>query len=210
MVILQYALAGLVGYLLGSIPFGLVVGKVRGVDVRQVGSGRTGGTNVFRAAGLGAALVTVLGDSLKGLLAVFIARYLVAQSPEAGLLAGVLAGLGAVAGHNWSVYIGFHGGAGTSPNLGALLALSPFTFVAASLAGIVALLRSRYASLGSIAVSLAAAVLLLALVLAGGQPWEYALYGVGQAGMILFALRPNIQRLRAGTERRLTWSRDER
>jgi len=177
---------------------GLLIGKWCGVDVRQLGSGRTGGTNVYRAAGIGPAILTALLDIAKGALAVLIAR-MILPSPSAM----VLAGLGAVMGHNWSCYIRFRGGAGTAPSLGALLLLSPLTFFIATPLGLIALVLSRYASVGSMVISILAALSLVILILSGRLPREYLLYAVGQAALIFYALRPNIQRLRAGTERRL-------
>lgn len=191
----------LFGYLLGSLPVGLLVVRAwTGTDVRTVGSGRTGGTNVYRAAGIAPALLTVVGDGFKGIIAVLVARYVVGTAT-----AQALAGLGAVAGHNWSLYIRFAGGAGTMTNLGSLLALSPMTFVAAVVLGAIGLVLTRYASVGSITVSIMALVVLLVMVLIGRLPPETLMYGVGQAAMILYSLRPNIVRLLAGTERRVSW-----
>ena len=115
---MQYILVTLIGYLLGAIPVGYLVGKTQGIDVRQYGSGRTGGTNVLRSVGLGAAFFTILGDGLKVMIAVLAARAIMSTP-----LAEVLAGLGAVGGHNWSFFISFRGGAGAITALGALLLL---------------------------------------------------------------------------------------
>lgn len=202
--LILHILALLFGYLLGSVPVGLLLVRAwTGTDVRTVGSGRTGGTNVYRAAGGFPALLTVAGDSLKGIIAVLVARFVVGTPT-----AQVLAGLGAVIGHNWSVYIRFAGGAGTMTNLGALLALSPLTFVTSLAAGTIGLALTRYASVGSITVSVAAPVVLLVMVVAGRLPAETLIYGVGQAALIIYALRPNIGRLRAGTERRVRWGQN--
>ena len=103
----------LVAYLIGSIPFGyLVVHLLRGIDIREVGSGRTGGTNAMRAGGLGAGFLTATGDILKGLLAVVVARAMAGVSYPGPV--EVVAGLLAVIGHNWPVYLSFKGGAGTA------------------------------------------------------------------------------------------------
>ena len=116
--------AAVVGYLFGSIPVGyLVVRATRGVYVRTVGSGRTGGTNAMRAGGLGAGVMTAIGDMLKGLAAVAIMRLLSGGVPEIEAIAG----LGAVAGHNWSLFMGFKGGAGTAPNIGACIMFWPLS-----------------------------------------------------------------------------------
>ncbi len=195
-----YALLAILGYLIGSIPFGMIVVWVaKGVDIRTIGSGRTGGTNAFRAAGPGAGLLTGLGDFAKGLVAVGLAAIIMPGSA----LAAVVAGLAAIVGHNWSIYIGFRGGAGTSPNLGALLGLSPLSFILAALAGLIAMLTSRIASVASLTVSAVAAVSLFALILAQRDPVPYLLYGLGQLLLVTVALIPNIRRLLEGKERQI-------
>jgi len=200
MSLLYYALVAILGYLIGSIPVGMVVVWVtKGVDIRTVGSGRTGGTNAFRAAGPGAGILTGLGDFTKGLMAVGLATIIVPHSP----VAGVMAGLAAIVGHNWSVYIGFRGGAGTAPNMGALLGLSPVSFVVAALAGLIAMVTSRIASVASLTVSVVAAVSIVALILVQNYPQPYLLYGLGQLLLVTVALIPNIRRLLEGTERRI-------
>jgi glycerol-3-phosphate acyltransferase PlsY len=197
----KYVAVAAIGYLLGSIPVGLVVvWLMRGVDVRTVGSGRTGGTNAYRAAGLAAGLATGLGDAAKGLLAVWLAHLLL---PGAG--AAAVAGLAAIVGHNWSVYIGFRGGAGTAPNLGALLGLSPVAFLLGLAAGVVAMIASRIASVASLSVSVVAALVIGVLILLHWHPAPYLLYGLGQLVLVVVALVPNIQRLLRGNERQVTY-----
>lgn len=195
---MPYILVILIGYLLGAIPVGYLVGKTQGIDVRQYGSGRTGGANVLRSIGPRAAFLTILGDILKGMIAVLVARAIM-PTP----LAEVLAGLRVVGGHNWSVFIGFRGGAGTMTALGALLLLSPKTLSIVASLGLMALLLSRYASVGSLAVSISMPLISLGFIAAGHQPLAHLVYGAGAAAMIIFSLRSNIQRLRTGTERRI-------
>ncbi|MBI5956889.1 MAG: glycerol-3-phosphate acyltransferase [Chloroflexi bacterium] len=202
MSILYYVLPAILGYLIGSIPVGMVVVWVtKGVDIRTIGSGRTGGTNAFRAAGPGAGLLTGLGDLAKGLVAVGLAALILPGSA----LAAVIAGLTAIIGHNWSVYIGFRGGAGTAPNLGVLLALSPLSFALAGLAGLIAILTSRIASVASLTVSAVAAASLLFLILIQRDPAPYLFYGLGQLLLVTIALIPNIRRLVDGKERRVQY-----
>jgi glycerol-3-phosphate acyltransferase PlsY len=196
--VLQYILVTLIGYLLGAIPVGYLIGKTQGIDVRQYGSGRTGGTNVWRALGPVAAFFTILGDVLKGMTAVLAARAIL-PTP----LAGALAGLGAVGGNNWSFFISFRGGAGTITTLGALFLLSPETLLVVTPLGLIALLLSRYASVGSLVISSSIPFILLGFIAVGRQPLAHLVYGIGVAAMVIFSLRGNIQRLRAGTERRL-------
>ena len=211
MTVLQAVLAGLIGYTLGAIPVGLLVCRVQGLDPRLHGSGRTGGTNVWRTThSIPSALVTVTGDVVKGMVPVFLARALFPGVP----LAQALAGLGAVAGHNWSVYIRFGGGAGTMTNFGALFALSPLTCLVMIPVGTITLAISRIASVASLAVAWGACILLIVLAVTGvdlnpfvahPSALDQVVYGVGQAAIITYALRPNIGRLLRGEERRVEY-----
>lgn len=197
--IMPLIVAALLGYLIGSIPNGVFVAKFYDADPRNVGSGRTGGTNVYRAAGPAAGIITALLDSFKGIIAVLVAQYIF---PDL-VLAASLAGLLAIIGHNWSIFLKFGGGAGTMTNLGALLTLSPFTFVLAGLTGLAALVVSRIASVGSLAVAWAALIIFVVRGFLGQSPPELIIYGIGEALIVTWSLRPNIQRLLAGTERRI-------
>ena len=218
MLIVRILVGILTGYLLGGIPTGVLAAKPLGKDPRQIGSGRTGGTNVYRAAGMPAALLTVAGDIVKGFVAVKFAEALV--SGELGLVAGAtstdpwvigaaasLAGLAAILGHNYSPYLGFTGGAGSTPNLGALFAINPWLAVLGLAAGIVLMFTVRVASIASLTVSAGVAVSLAALVLVGTHPASILIYGLGQLLLVVWALRPNIRRLRAGTESRVDFGR---
>ena len=187
-------------YLLGSIPVGLVVVRVvTGKDVREVGSGRTGGTNVLRAAGPWVALLTVLGDGAKGLLAVWLARAVVGL-PAIEALAGLLA----VVGHNYSIFIGFKGGAGTVTTIGGAIGLWPWNGAILIVVGAAVITTTRYASLGSITVALLLPMIFALRAWLAGAPWVYLVHGVGTAALTLWALRPNIRRLLEGNERRVT------
>mgnify|MGYP000194439551 FL=1 len=204
MVILFHVLAAVMGYLLGAVPVGyLVVWLFKREDVRRHGSGRTGGTNVYRAAGIGAAILTGVGDVLKGTLAVLLARWLVGTAA-----AEILAGLAAVIGHNWSVFLGWRGGARTGTNLGVVAAFSPLVALALGVILLLAIRIVRYASVASIIVAVLVPVIFLILAFVY-PPFShygpYALYGLLSAAVVIFALRPNIARLREGTERRLNY-----
>jgi glycerol-3-phosphate acyltransferase PlsY len=199
-------LVAVVGYLVGSIPMGYVVIKLlRGKDIRQHGSGRTGGTNALRAGGGVAATLTVVGDIVKGYVAVALARLLVgpaAWSTSLGTLASVLAGLTAVVGHNWSVYLGFKGGAGTAPNIGAAIAFWPVAGLYLAPMVPLGLYLIGYASVTSLII--AGMVLVTFVVRAALQAdpnWWYVAYAVAATVAVVWALRPNIKRLREGTER---------
>jgi len=196
-------LCGLVGYLIGSIPFGWIIVKVlKGVDVRQVGSGRTGGTNVFRAAGFAAGITTAILDVLKGVVAVLLVRHLIVGT--AGW-AEALTGFGVVLGHNASCFLNFRGGAGGATAVGTSIALWPWGGLPAFVIGSLMLFVGGYASIASI---LAGVTVALANTIGAALSithWSYAAYGWGVLGLILIALRPNIARLRAGTEQRVSW-----
>ena len=199
-------ITALIGYLIGSIPVGYVVIRLmKGEDIRMHGSGRTGGTNALRAGGLGAGTLTMLGDAAKGYTAVMLARLVMGQAELAtniGAVAAALAGLGAVVGHNWSVYLGFKGGAGTAPNIGASIALWPVSGLYLAPMVPLGLFLIGYASVTSMVI--AGMVLVTFVVRAALQVdpnWWYAAYGVAAAVAVVWALRPNIKRLRQGTER---------
>ncbi len=192
-------LAALIGYLIGSIPVGyLVIYLLKGEDIRNHGSGRTGGTNALRAGGYGAGFLTMTGDALKGYAAVMLARMIL--GPAA--LTAVVAGLAAVCGHNWSIYLGFKGGAGTAPNIGAAVAFWPLAALYLIPLVPLTLYLIGYASVTSL---LIAALVLLTFVtraaLNADPNWWYAAYGLAAAIAVVWALRPNIKRLREGTER---------
>ncbi|HUT15655.1 MAG TPA: glycerol-3-phosphate acyltransferase [Anaerolineae bacterium] len=199
MQILHYVLVTLLGYLVGSFSNGYVVSRWwKGIDPREYASGRTGGTNVLRSAGLGPAVVTAVGDILKGVLAVVLARLLVGTDT-----AEVLAGLAAVLGHNHSIFLGFKGGAGTSANIGVLFGLAPHIVPFVAIAVVVVGLGARMASLASIAGGVTMVVAFAVSFFLSRSPVIHVVYGVLACAMILFELRPNIARLRAGTERRV-------
>ena len=183
----------LAGYLLGSIPFGLIVTKLAGSgDIRAVGSGNIGATNVLRTGRKGLAIATLLGDMLKGTAAVLLAnRFTGFAAPEAGLIAG----LGAVFGHVFPVWLKFKGGKGVATYIGVLIAVSwPIAAAFGVIWGAVAAL-TRYSSLSGLLASAATPVLL----------WFYAGHKAAMMFLILTVLvwvmhRGNIARLLAGTE----------
>ena len=187
------------GYLLGSLPFGLILGKLsKGVDVRDYGSGSTGMTNVMRTAGAPAAALTLILDMCKAVVAVLIARWLF-DAPGAEAL-GALA---ALAGHNWPVFVGFRGGKGTAAGWGALIILSPISGLVATLVGVPTVALTRYVSLGSILGTLSGVITLAILIALGRAPLEYLSFGVVGACMVVGLHKPNILRLIRGEERKI-------
>lgn len=199
------ALLVVIGYLIGALPFGLLIGRLAGgVDLREHGSGRTGATNALRTVGVAGAVVTFLLDLGKGLVAVLLARWLSTAGP-AGSPDWVAAavGLAAITGHIRSVFIGFRGGRGVATFAGAMLATSPWTV--AVVVPLVALIvwRTRIVSLGSLAGSLLALLVTAIFVPLGQATWAGVALGVGGAALVTAAHRDNIARLRARTERRI-------
>ncbi len=221
-ILFSYLIGALIGYVLGAFPTGFFAAKLWNIDVRKHGSGRTGGTNVLRTAGWGAFAITVIGDVLKGTLAVLSARWLFPEMHGAHALAV----LGVLIGHNWSVWIALlakpdprityapaplgwlqriaqqgRGGAGVSPTVGAVAALFPPALLAAPIPLLV-LLIGRYASLASLSITLLFPLEMFFFGLRGDTPWSYLLMSVVVSTIIFIVHLPNIQRLRAGTEKR--------
>jgi len=190
----------IVAYLLGSIPSGLVVARAyRNVDITQVGSQKTGATNVLRTLGAGAAAVVFISDALKGCLAVLIASLLTGQDP----VAMAVAGIAAIVGHSYSVFIGFRGGRGVTPALGAILMMSPLAALIAVVSGACMIAATRYVSLGSMVGSAGGGIAISVLAMLGQLPSAYILFGLVAATFIIVSHRDNIGRILAGTERRL-------
>lgn len=190
-------LAATVGYLLGALPTGVIIAKrVKGIDPRQYGSGSTGFTNTLRLTGWIPALVVATIDVGKGAAAVLLAKDLF----DSGHLAGAVAGVGAVIGHIWPVYVGFKGGRGVATGFGALLALVPSAALAVLPPGLLVAAVSRYMSLMSLIGSCLAPAFVLVLALLGYTDSVDILFGTFAAALIIYQHRGNIQRLRAGTE----------
>ena len=200
----QYAAMLPLAYVMGALPWGYVVLLMRrGIDIREYGSGRTGVSNALRTAGMKLAGVVLVLDLIKGAAAVLLARYLIGDPTSE-----VAAGLVALAGHNWPVFLGFRGGRGIAPGLGGMAVMSPLAAVAGVVAFLPICLITRYLSLGSIMGVVSAVGVLLALILAGFNPWGlisnlYLVYGLLGGSVIIWQHRDNIQRLLNGTERRI-------
>jgi glycerol-3-phosphate acyltransferase PlsY len=201
-----------IGYVLGSIPFGLLIVKLKtGKDIRKVESGRTGGTNAVRAAGLGAGLLTAALDILKGALAVWIAR---AISPEHHFI-HVLAPLAAILGHNHSIFLAerdengtlrLRGGAGGAPAIGGAMGLWSPMFPIMVTAGAIVWFTVGIASLATMTVPLIVIIVFAIRAALGQQPAVDIWYGVIAEILLIWALRPNIQKLLSGNERVIKYS----
>ncbi len=211
MIIVKFVAVVIIGYLVGSIPFGVLIAKrVAGVDVRDYGSGKIGTTNVLRVAGKKAAAFVIVLDVSKGILAVVFARlifgeYLVVPSSNLWWLisAPVAAALASMAGHNWSVFLKFKGGRGVATFFGGLIALCPPVALFGGEITILGASLTRFASLGSIAGAVGAYTVLVPLTILNGFPIEYLVYTLIGTIAIIIMHRDNIARLLAGKERKL-------
>ncbi len=191
-----------VAYLVGGIPWGIIVTRLAGKpDPRTVGSGRTGGANVLRTAGLGWAVLSGLLDVCKGIFAVLLAR-LAGAGTGVAILA-VLAALAAILGHSRSPFIGLKGGRGVSVALGSLLVIEPVVAILAVPIYAIVLLLSHYSSLASLTATTLAGIGLIVVALVGQVPPAYIGFGVAGPGMIWLFHADNVQRLLRGQERKL-------
>lgn len=204
--------AVVIGYILGSIPFGLLIVKLKtGKDIRKVESGRTGGTNAVRAAGFGAGLLTAILDILKGAGAVWIAQ---AISPGNHLI-HVLAPLAAILGHNHSIFLAerdengtlrLRGGAGGAPAVGGAMGLWLPMFPVVVAAGAVVWFTLGIASLATMTIPIIVIIVFAIRAALGQQDPVYIWYGVVAEILLVWALRPNIKKLLAGNERVIKYS----
>ena len=196
---LRYLAVLLLAYLMGSIPWGyFLMHWSRGVDVREYGSGRTGMTNVLRTGGRRMAAAVLALDVGKGVVAVLLAREILGSTG-----AEVAAGLLALAGHNWPVFLNFKGGRGIATGMGVLAIIAPIAAIIGMLMFIPVTLISRYLSLGSVTGVITAGLALVALAFLGMYSIACAWYAVIGGTVIVWQHRDNIQRLLDGTERRL-------
>ena len=189
-----YVIGIIVSYLLGSVPFGLVITRAAGRgDLRKVGSGNIGATNVMRVGGLRLAGLVWILDMAKAIAAVFIGKYL------GGDVFAAWCGFAAIVGHCYPVWLGFHGGTGISSRFGAVLALSPLVFVFSGLEWLVISLSTGYSSLGAVVVFTILPV--YGFAMASGIGWAFVAISL----LCLWRHRENIRRLVTGTESKITW-----
>ena len=201
-----------IGYLLGSIPFGMLIVKSKtGKDIRQVESGRTGGTNAVRAAGFWAGLLTAILDIAKGAASVWLAQVMVPTNDWIH----VLAPLAAIIGHNYSIFlitrdeqgkIHFHGGAGGAPALGGAIGLWPGIFPYVVVGGALVWATTGIASLTTISIGLIVIIVFGINIARGVQDPVDIWYGIIAEGILLWALRPNLKKLFTGKERVVKYS----
>lgn len=194
-------------YVIGSIPWGWVVVKLfTGNDVRKIGSGRTGGTNVMRAAGFFAGFLTAALDVMKGLASGWVADALVPDNAWIKVLAVVITLLASTKSifnierdENGKIHL--RGGAGGATGLGGAMALWPLSFVVIFPVAAIVFTLVGYASVTTISIAVVSTIIFAVRAIAVDAPWQYIVYGILAMLIVLYALRPNLKRLREGTER---------
>lgn len=186
-------------YLLGSISASLVLGKVlKGIDIRDFGSGNAGSTNTLRTLGAKAAIAVFILDMLKGVIPVLLAK-VVSDDPWLE----VVAALAAIIGHDFPIFFGFRGGRGVATSMGATIAMMPLLGPFLPFIAGVILIPTRYVSLMSILGTVVTAMIVIALAATNRVPDAYAIYAIVAALLIVWLHRGNIERLRSGTEPKL-------
>ncbi|MCL2140397.1 MAG: glycerol-3-phosphate 1-O-acyltransferase PlsY [Dehalococcoidia bacterium] len=211
MIALKLFLVAVIGYLFGSIPVGVIVGKLKAkIDIRDYGSGRTGGTNALRTLGRRAFIIVAAGDILKSCIAVLLAGWIIGDSQSAiGFInigvpaARALAGISAIIGHIFPVFARFKGGRGVATFIGGLAAICPPAALFGGEVLIIGAGLSGFASLGSLISVLSAYAIMIPLTIIYGVSIEYLYYVLIGALIIVVAHRDNIKRLLAGKERKL-------
>ncbi len=197
----------LLAYVIGSVPFGLLIVKLHtGQDIRNIASGRTGGTNAMRAAGLWAGIFTALFDILKGAGAVWLARAMIPDQHWVHVFAPIFA----ILGHNYSIFLpefdenhrfkGLRGGAGGAPSVGGAFGLWPASLAIILPLGTLVFFTLGYASVTTMSVAFFA-IIVFAVRAINGFPWIDVFYGILAEVLLIWALRPNIKNLLAGKER---------
>jgi len=214
MMIAKFIAVVVIAYFLGSIPFGLIISKLKsGVDIREYGSGKTGATNVMRTLGTKLGVLTIVLDVVKAGGAVMLAAVIVDGGSGSFTIGGVsiywqhvaqvVAGLAAVVGHNWPIFAKFKGGRGVTAYFGTLFAIFPPAGILGAEVVAIAALRSRQMSKGSILGALAAWCLMVPLTIVYSFPPIYLAYGLAVIALLVYQHQDNIKRLRQGTERHL-------
>ncbi|MCK4309385.1 MAG: glycerol-3-phosphate 1-O-acyltransferase PlsY [Candidatus Atribacteria bacterium] len=183
-------------YLLGSVPFGYIVGKLfKKVDIREFGSGNIGTTNAFRILGPPLASLVLLGDVGKGIFSVYLVKYLNIDSS----LILTIAGLAVICGHDWSLFLGFKGGKGIATTFGVIFALNPIISVLAVTVWGVVVITTRYVSLSSIF----AVISIFIFTILFKQPYEYIIFSAIILILGIFKHKENIERLKSKKERKI-------
>jgi glycerol-3-phosphate acyltransferase PlsY len=190
---LRISLLIICAFIMGSIPVGMLVARAKGVDLKKVGSGNIGATNVMRSLGKGPAALTLIGDMLKGTLAVALGRYF-----GLGIFYEGIIGLSAILGHNFSVFLGFRGGKGVATSLGVFILYSPRTALITFVLWIAVVITTKYSSLGAL---ISFGLLPLNIILFDSK--EKLPVALLVTLLVLIRHTDNIQRLMKGTERKI-------
>lgn len=201
MIMWQWIVMLLAGYLIGSISASIIISKLKGNDIRNNGSGNAGATNTLRTFGIKTAIVVTIFDVLKGVIAVLIARFIF-HDPASE----VMAGFGAVLGHNFPLYFGFKGGKGILTSLAVAAVLSPWSALCALVIGVLVIVFSKYVSLGSVT---GCVILPLASVYFEFGNWWLISFMIILGALAVIRHSGNIKRLIAGTERKLGEKKDK-
>ncbi len=214
---IQIGIIAILAYLLGSIPFGLLIGRMRGIDIREHGSGNIGATNVWRVLGKKWGLITFLCDLGKGLSAVLIAHHLAGNGqwivatnhhhPEIENIdpaaAGIAAALACILGHSFPVWLRFKGGKGVATSLGVVIGMMPLASAVVFALWLVVFAISRYVSLASIVGAVALPVTVIGfLIFNVMHGWAYFYFALAAAFLVILRHTSNIKRLVTGTENR--------
>jgi len=193
---MKIALIILSCYLLGSIPFGYIVGKLfKKLDIRELGSGNIGATNVFRILGPSLASLVLIGDIGKGIFSIYLVQYLNIDN----LLIFTIAGLAVICGHDWSLFLGFKGGKGIATTFGVVFALNATISILALIIWGVVLITTRYVSLSSIF----AVISIFIFTILFKQPYEYIIFSAIILVLGIFKHKENIERLKSKKERKI-------
>lgn len=202
----------IIGYVLGMFQTGYIYGKINHIDIRQHGSGNAGTTNALRTLGWKAGVITFLGDSIKCIIAVSLARLIFAENSNVALLA-MYSGLGVVLGHNYPCYLGFKGGKGIAASAGLICAIHPLMFLSVAVVFILIVAVTKYVSLGSLVIMVMFLIEIIVYGQSGGfslsQNGLYELYIIGGILTILafWRHRANIKRLVSGNENKMNFGR---
>lgn len=191
---MKYLFVLVANYLLGSMPAAYIMGKIKGIDIRKHGSGNVGATNALRVLGKGAGSVVFIVDCLKGVIGVWLAGQV------GGPWFVVCASLVVMVGHNYSIFLKFKGGKGVATGAGILLALAPKTVGIALIIFIMIVFFTKYVSLGSITVAFLVPLIMWVV----HEPLPVRILGFVAAAFVIYRHIPNIKRLMAGTENKIT------
>lgn len=197
MALLELVLTIFISYLIGSISFGILAGKIfKGIDIRKYGSGNTGVTNVLRTIGKGPALIVLIGDIFKGIVGVLIGLYF------GDVIYGMVGGFAVVTGHIYPLYFGFKGGKGAASGFGVVLMLAPDVIAVGAIVFILTIVMTRYVSLGSILGAIISVIMSFIL----HKPLSIQVFLLLTATFVIYQHRSNIVRLYQGKENKMSFS----